>query len=153
MDNNPRLQQQQQLARKLLVILLTGLVSVLLLGALLYIDDKRVSIDISTLMGEKVFIVLLLAGVCLVSLKLFRPGQSLQQYYRAGVNQVRKKFVSVNARLNELLFAVLTMALLLLTQAGGLDARQLFFMALLSAFCGLLLARVWEGLTARKTEA
>ena len=152
MDNHSQ-HEQQQLVIKLLVILATGLVSVVLLGVLLYIDDKQQLFTMTMPMHNPLMTLLLVAALCLTLCKLYQCRSTVKQYLLKRFDNMEKPRYSITTKLNGLLFAVLVMSLLLSSQVGMMDKQQFFFLSLLSAVTGMMLARIWNGLMTRKSEA
>lgn len=151
MDNNSS--QNQHLVKKLLVILSSGLVAVLVLGILLYLDEKQGFLELVISIGSEVLNILFIAGGFLALFTVTKYWYAAKRYLMRKAEAHKKLQHTVTVHINSLLFAILMMALLVSSQAGVLGEQQFFLLALSSAVMGILLARVWAGLSARKSEA
>ncbi len=133
----------EQLVNRLMATLLAGLASAFILGVLLYLQSHPVT---TTSVGALFVAVCLL---CLVARNAL-AGQATSltgRLRKAGHAALGAGSITFNA----MLFAALMMLLMVSMPSGALDTRQMFFLCLLSAMTGMMLATVWKTLALEKS--
>ncbi len=132
----------EQLATRLMTILLAGLASSFILGVLLYLQTHPANLASTGILFAAVGL------LCFV----VKNTLSMQATNLAGL--MRKAghtlFGTGSMTVNGILFAALMMSLLVSMQSGALDTQQLFFLSLLSAMTGMMLSTVWKTLALQK---